>query len=226
MKDSLSRMHNGGENLRDGAHHVESGISSVQLCWIEVRSDLDTDADELPLINQFQINRMLPKRRNQHIAGRRCITDLIRKRGLNPSLGKLNLTSDGLRFTSEDDTEFAVSIAHSETLAVAALFDGGKRIGIDCEPLNRDISDGALQEFCTPEEIQVLLNESHLMRLHYWMVKEAVGKATGEGMAASRRIRVASNEATLDLIQYSIRSIPEPIMNHQVVIATLHSDSP
>ena len=212
--------------MRDGPQHIESGMSSVELSWMQVMSESDTDTDELPLINHSQISRMLPHRRNQHIAGRRCITDLIQRRGLNPSLGKLNLTSDGLRFTCGVDTEFAVSIAHSETLAVAALFDGGKRIGIDCEPLNRDISDGALQEFCTPEEIQFLLNESHSMRLHHWMVKEAVGKATGEGMAASRRIRVASNEATLDLIQYGIRVIPEPIMNHQVVIATLHSDSP
>ena len=212
-----------GKNLRDEPHHIESGISSVYLCWMEVGSVTDTDG--LPLIDHLQLNRMVPRRRNQHIAGRLCLADLIRKRGLDPSKGKLNLTSDGLRFSGAT-SDIAVSIAHSENLAVAVLFDGGKRIGVDCEPQNRDISEGALQEFCAPEEIPSLVNGPSSARLHHWMVKEAVGKATGEGMAASRRIHVTSEEAVLDTIRYSVHTLPDLILNHRIVVAILHSSSP
>lgn len=212
-----------GKNLRDKPHHIESGISSVYLCWMEVESVVDTDG--LPLIDHLQINRMVPQRRNQHIAGRLCLADLIRKRGLDPSKGNLNLTSDGLRFNDET-SDIAVSIAHTENLAIAVLFDGGKRIGIDCEPQNREISEGALQEFCAPEEIQSLVNSPSLLRLHHWMAKEAVGKATGEGMVASRRIHVTSEEALLDTIRYSVHTLPDLILDHRIVIAILHSSSP
>ena len=217
-------MYDGDENLRDRPHQIESGIESVHICWMKVDSESTVDVEGLPLTDPSQIARMLPKRRNQHIAGRLCLIDLLRRQGLNPSSGELNLTSDGLRFIDRE-SDITVSIAHSETLAVAALFDGGKRIGIDCEPQNREISEGALQEFCTPHEIQSLVAADSSVRLHHWMVKEAVGKATGEGMAASRRIHVTSKEATLDGIRYSVHSIPEMILNHRVVIAILHSDS-
>jgi len=214
----------GDENLRGRPHLIESGIASVHVCWMKVDSEYILDVEGLPLTNPSQIARMVPKRRNQHIAGRLCLIDLLQRQGLNPSSGELNLTSDGLRF-SDGESDITVSIAHSESLAVAVLFDGGKRIGIDCEPQNRDISEGALQEFCTPQELQSLVASDSSVRLHHWMVKEAVGKATGEGMSASRRIHVASTEATLDGIRYSVHSIPETILNHRVVIAILHSDS-
>ena len=214
----------GDDNLRDGPRQIESGMASVHVCWMKVDSESAVDIDGLPLTNPSQIARMVPKRRNQHIAGRLCLIDLLRRQGLNPSAGELNLTSDGLRFC-DGESDIAVSIAHSESLAVAALFVGGKRIGIDCEPQFRDLSEGALQEFCTPEEVQSLLSADPSVRLYHWMVKEAVGKAIGEGMAASRRIHVTSTEATLDGIRYSVQSIPETILNHRFVIAILHSDS-
>lgn len=76
---------------------------------------------------------------------------------------------------------FSLSITHSGNIAAIALSDQPLKLGIDVEQTKLRNFTELAQEFCTPEEISLLIKSPNLQRDFYqlWTVKEALAKASG-----------------------------------------------
>jgi 4'-phosphopantetheinyl transferase len=83
------------------------------------------------------------------------------------------------------------NISHTQGVALIGVAGSG-RIGVDVERLQRNVSaDGLAKKFLTVREQATLadLDEDARRRrfLHYWTCKEAMSKATGDGLSAPFR---------------------------------------
>ena len=93
--------------------------------------------------------------------------------------------ANGKPFVEEADVEF--NLSHSGALAVIAVARG-RRVGVDVEEVRSmpDL-DRVAARVCTPGEIAMLAGLPHRQREHaflaMWTRKEALAKATGEGIA-------------------------------------------
>ena len=174
---------------------------------------------EIPLTHS-DFNRMIPIRREQHAAGRYCLSTAITREGIR---GEISLSEDfPLRIESSNGV-FPVSISHSDSLAVAVIGREGSQVGVDLESLDREIQVSILDQFCTQKEIKLLTSEnSNFQRLTTWMTKEAVSKATGKGMSTAKEIILHDNFAQYQSTQY--RLFTHEFENHIIIVA--YSDSP
>ena len=86
-----------------------------------------------------------------------------------------------------------VSIGHSAGQAVVGLVDTGWSIGVDAEPLDRAIAEGAWDMFASAEERASFQGEP-ASALRAWVTKEAVQKALGLGMHLNPRHIVAEGD--------------------------------
>ncbi len=95
------------------------------------------------------------------------------------------------------DKDFHFNSSHTkDTFAIACSPNG--KIGIDLESLNRDINIPKLEKFLfTPDELsqfRVLNNgEKSETFIHFWTMKEAILKATGEGLTKPMSMLPISN---------------------------------
>ncbi len=128
---------------------------------------------------------------DQHTAGRRLLRRLLAAEGLDA--GQAIALKDGKPFLTPHSTEGsapAISIAHSAHLAAAAICRIGL-VGIDLELHNstRNFAGIAETYFGPQEAAQVTAGG---MRAFYriWTLREAIGKATGEGLLTDRRDRI------------------------------------
>ena len=91
-------------------------------------------------------------------------------------------------------------------LAIARDLPGGTRIGVDIEHADRDVgADRLARKFLTPREQQSLAALDFGARrkrfLRYWTCKEAMSKATGDGLSAPFRrldVELAESPRLLD----------------------------
>ena len=104
----------------------------------------------------------------------------------------------------EGDAGLDFNISHTEGVALIGITHEG-RIGVDVEHSERDVrADGLARKFLTPAEQATLapLGESarRARFLRYWTCKEAMSKATGDGLSAPfRHLDVRLNE-TIELV--------------------------
>lgn len=97
------------------------------------------------------------------------------------------------------DAGLDFNISHTEGVAFIGLSRSG-RIGVDVERLERDVNaDGLARKFLTRAEQVALaaLDDAARRRrfLRYWTCKEAMSKATGDGLSAPfRRLEVTIAE--------------------------------
>ena len=70
------------------------------------------------------------------------------------------------------DDDLCVSISHSKEVALAAFCTRGKRVGVDVEKIDRNISEQVIRQVYNTEDLK------GLDRLDVWLVKEAVFKAS------------------------------------------------
>jgi len=165
--------------------------------------------------------RMTPQRKEQHAAGRFCLSEASRKEGIT---GQISLSENFPLRLETSNGMVPVSISHSDSLAVAVIGKGYSQIGVDLEPKERQIRNSILDQFCTPEEIDSLSNESSdYHRLNVWMAKEAVSKATGQGMATAKQIKIDGEFAGYQSKNY--RLFQNEFENHFIMIAVPYSDS-
>jgi len=88
------------------------------------------------------------------------------------------------------------NISHTDDAALIGIACEG-RIGVDIERTDREVNaDGLARKFLTPAEQATLVplsaDERRVRFLRYWTCKEAMSKATGDGIAAPfRQIEVA-----------------------------------
>ena len=80
------------------------------------------------------------------------------------------------------DSPLHFSVSHTKNYVFVALSD--KPIGIDAEELDRDIKLSLAEKFLSPGEYAQYENaqDKRLALLRFWVLKEAAGKCTGEGL--------------------------------------------
>ena len=105
----------------------------------------------------------------------------------------------------EGDTGLDFNVSHTEGVALIGI-SGAGRIGVDVERADRDVrADGLARKFLTTAERSTLAPLSEAERrarfLRYWTCKEAMSKATGEGLSAPfRRLEVKLAD-TVELVR-------------------------
>ena len=174
--------------------------------------------EEIPFTSS-NFESMTPPRREQHAAGRYCLYSIINKAGIQN--GKVAET-----FPLKIQTNRGIkpmSISHSDSFAVAVLGLIHKSIGVDIEHKDREISSSILDQFCSCDEIRQLINTRSNEKLEMWMIKEAVSKATGQGMSIAKEVEIVGDNA---YYQSSVfRIIRREYNDHKIIIALDYSDS-
>ena len=80
------------------------------------------------------------------------------------------------------DSPLHFSVSHTKNYVFVALSD--RPIGIDAEELDRDIKLSLAEKFLSPGEFAQYEQaaDKRLALLRFWVLKEAAGKCTGEGL--------------------------------------------
>ena len=137
------------------------------------------------------------KRRMDHFNGRRLLEIALSKWGLSTlddiEVLRTEKREPYLRFIQgvwKNQPLPSFSIAHSGDYVFVALCETGWSIGIDAEPLDRELSSGVYELMSSGDELRFLhAHPEHA--LMFWTVKEAVQKSMGQGMHFNpRKIKV------------------------------------
>lgn len=137
------------------------------------------------------------KRRMDHFNGRRLLEIALFKWGLSTlddiEVLRTEKREPYLRFIQgvwKNQPLPSFSIAHSDQYVFVALCETGWSIGIDAEPLDRELSPGVYELMSSGDELTfVQAHPEHA--LMFWTVKEAVQKSMGQGMHLNpRKIKV------------------------------------
>ncbi len=104
----------------------------------------------------------------------------------------------------EGNAGFDFNISHTEGVALIGIVRDG-RIGVDVEHSARVVrADGLARKFLTPAEQATLAplgeSERRTRFLRYWTCKEAMSKATGEGLSAPFRQLDVALANTIELV--------------------------
>ena len=95
-------------------------------------------------------------------------------------LPEIKRTPLGKPYFPRGDVHF--SISHTKNYVFCAI--GEHPIGIDAEELDRDVRLSLAEKFLSPGEFKQFQNAPDKRRalLTFWVLKEAAGKCTGEGL--------------------------------------------
>lgn len=172
----------------------------VVLYWDDVASLSPREQDRI----QAMMSGREQKRwaRIRHEPTRRCFlvtrrllrTTLARLGGRSPDEWRFGIAEHGRPFLENPTDELAeldFNIAHSRHAVVLAIARGG-RVGVDLEPVDRQIDyDLVAKQFFNPRErraLETLDDEArHRRFLALWVLKEAWMKADGRGIGAGLR---------------------------------------
>jgi len=170
---------------------IPSPASDVKVFATRVRSHEPRD---VPLAHPAELATFATtKRRDEHLTGRWLLGQALMAQG-EADLSLLEIVRTPQRAPSLAYIQGvwrrtplpSVSIAHSEGMAFVALGPEHLRIGVDAEPLGRNLATNAFDLMAKGHELDRLLENPDLaMRL--WTGKEAVQKALGLGMHLNPR---------------------------------------
>jgi len=127
----------------------------------------------------------------RYIAGRALLRWLLgRALGLAPQAVPIVRGARG-RPQLDGDCGIDFNVSHTEGVALIGVARG-RRIGVDVEHEDRVVrADGLARKFLTAAERATLAPLTEIERrrrfLRYWTCKEAISKATGEGLSAPFR---------------------------------------
>jgi phosphopantetheinyl transferase len=110
-----------------------------------------------------------------HTAGRELLRELYGK-----PLPEIAYTKLGKPYFVGSDLHF--SISHTPNHAFCVLSD--RPVGIDAEEKDRQIRLDLAEKILSPSELEQFskADDPRLALLKFWVLKEALGKCTGEGM--------------------------------------------
>lgn len=110
-----------------------------------------------------------------HTAGRELLRELYGK-----PLPEIAYTKLGKPYFVGSDLHF--SISHTPNHAFCVLSD--RPVGIDAEEKDRQIRLDLAEKILSPSELEHFskADDPRLALLKFWVLKEALGKCTGEGM--------------------------------------------
>lgn len=106
--------------------------------------------------------------------------------GVRPEELELDVDERGKPFVHRPATDLSFSVTHTAGMTVVALACGGE-VGVDAEPLDRDVEGWTLWRHALSERERASLGEQPPTRnttlLRAWVRKEALLKAAGVGLA-------------------------------------------
>jgi len=165
--------------------------------WTAGTPGLPDRSDVLSPGELFRARRLLsPDHRRDFIAAHSLLRLALSSRlDLPPRALKLRAEPKGRPFLAPDQQPprpVHLSLSHTAGRVAVAL-SGGAPVGVDIEPLGRLEEDptGFAQRHFHPEEAAEIAaasrHEAARRAISLWCLKEALGKATGEGLRLSTR---------------------------------------
>jgi 4'-phosphopantetheinyl transferase len=131
--------------------------------------------------------------RHRWMAGRAALREVLgRALGIAPAAVELRRGVRGRPELADRGARIDFNVSHTRgvaLLAIARAMPPTTRIGVDIEHAEREVGVDLLQKkFLAPGEREKIASLSPDMRrrrfLHYWTCKEAMSKATGDGIIA------------------------------------------
>jgi len=176
---------------------LASPAPGIRMWWCELtRTPAEID-DASALLSAAE--RMRAQRfgtdllRHRWIAGRATLRLLLgRALGVDPSAVTIRRGARGRPELADARSGIDFNVSHTRGVALIAMARDlplGSRIGVDVERADREVGvDRLARKFLTARERQSLaplaLAERRTRFLRYWTCKEAMSKATGDGLAA------------------------------------------
>ena len=114
-----------------------------------------------------------------HEAGRRLLADMYQAYTGKPAPAVFT-GKRGKPYFKDADLYF--SISHTREMVFCVLSE--KAVGIDAEAVDRDIKISLAEKILSPKEMAQFekAEDKRLALLTFWVLKEAAGKCTGEGI--------------------------------------------
>lgn len=209
----------------------------------------DADLDDWTAAAQRWLNpteleraaRMAPGARARHVAGRALIKLTAASRfGLQPAAVEVGITALG-KPVAPSLPDFHFSVAHCASLVIVGCCVGVE-IGVDVESPDRPNQQRRARiadRFFAPAEAQALgalgANDADRAFLRHWTLKEAVGKASGEGVGAAlsgavfeaavgRPARLLAPWAGLAANQWTLHELTAPDGRELIAVALPQPD--
>jgi 4'-phosphopantetheinyl transferase len=131
--------------------------------------------------------------RTRWIAGRAALRMVLGQvLGIGAAAVPIHRGPRGRPELADDRSGIDFNVSHTRGVALIAIardFGGGTRVGVDIEHRDREVgTDRLAPKFLSPREQAALADLAPDLRrqrfLRYWTCKEAMSKATGDGIAA------------------------------------------
>lgn len=149
---------------------------SIQVAWMPITS---YPAKEVPFVDEHVLERAEhPARINEHLSSRKLLAELLIHSGWQLDACRLYKEEDGKPFLVADGTRIAVSFSHTRARVMCAISEEVD-LGIDCEPMEREIHPQLLSRILTEQERTELTDEPGI---GLWTLKEAAVKCMGTGI--------------------------------------------
>lgn len=172
-------------------------VAGVELWWCELESDpggIETLAACLSPAEHARAARFgTDELRRRWIRGRATLRELLGATlGMAPGEVPIQRGPRGRPELAPATRGIDFNVSNTRSVALIAIgtdLAAGKRIGVDVERDDRDVgADRLALKFLTARERSTLegrdADERRRCFLHYWTCKEAMSKATGDGLAA------------------------------------------
>ncbi len=175
--------------------------------------------NEARFIDQdFIQNNSSRKRRDEHYSSRLLFENLLNEMDLDPKSVNLHKRELGKPYAEYRDELLYLSFSHSHDWVVCGL-SFNKDIGLDCEPLTREVNPRIFKRILDESEQWILDEQSELA---VWTMKEAIVKCLGIGIRTSLqafKIQKYGDMYTVFWEGQSIFVLPFVHKNHQLSIA-------
>jgi len=155
----------------------------ICIAWVSVIDERDTSP---------------PWRTAQHSAGRKALANASLVYGLDSEDAVFKIVDEvgGKLIDAWGETLASASIAHTGNIALAVVGPRRFSLGIDVEHANRIVGPDVLRLVSSEDELATFTDlASDAEMLAVWTKKEAVGKATGHGLAVAKETFPIDNES-------------------------------
>jgi phosphopantetheinyl transferase len=176
-------------------------------------------ANKLPFIDAHFLDQTISeKRKNEHYSGRKLFGNLVDYLDLPASSIELLKTDLGKPYAKNGDKMIYTSFSHSQDWVLSGIslkFD----IGLDCERLDRKISENVIDRIRSETEKAMMQDVSDL---EMWTMKEAFVKCIGTGIRMNLKnypITKQENKYVVRWQNVRIYIVPFIWQNHQLAVA-------
>ena len=183
-----------------GTRGIAVALPGIDLWWCELERTPGELLDIAALLSPAERTRATrfgtDALRQRWMAGRGALrTVLGRTLGIDPADVPIVRGARGRPALAENTTRIDFNVSHTRGVALIAIaceVVGAVRVGVDIEHRDRDVgADRLARKFLTAAEQATLADLPPDLRrqrfLRYWTCKEAMSKATGDGLIAPMR---------------------------------------